>query len=280
MASLSLLSPAKLNLFLHITGQRADGYHTLQTLFQLLDYGDKMHFASNSSGKCVLDTPISNIPDDENLIIRAANALQQASQTTQGANISIDKTLPMGGGLGGGSSNAATTLIALNHLWQTGLSREALAAIGIGLGADVPVFVHAHTAWAEGVGEILTPITLAEQWFVVIKPDCHVCTATIFSHQQLTRDTDAITVAAFLDQGGRNDCEAIVSEHYPEVANALDWLRKHHSNAALTGTGACVFARFDNEVEAENLAANLPNDWEHFVAKGINQSPGFDDLSE
>jgi len=256
MASLSLLSPAKLNLFLHITGQRADGYHTLQTLFQLLDYGDKMHFASNSSGKCVLDTPISDIPDDENLIIRAANALQQASQTTQGAYISIDKTLPMGGGLGGGSSNAATTLIALNHLWQTGLSREALAAIGIGLGADVPVFVHAHTAWAEGVGEILTPITLAEQWFVVIKPDCHVCTATIFSHQQLTRDTDAIS--------GRNDCEAIVSEHYPEVANALDWLRKHHSHAALTGTGACVFARFDNEAEAENLAANAMRRFESF----------------
>lgn len=275
---LTLLSPAKLNLFLHITGRRVDGYHNLQTLFQLLDYGDTISFSSHNERHCQLNTTIAGVTHDENLIIKAARALQKATDCSLGANISIEKKLPMGGGLGGGSSNAATTLVALNYLWQTKLSADELANIGVNLGADVPVFVYAQTAWAEGIGEQLTPVTLDEQWFIVIKPNCHVCTASIFSHEQLTRDTDAITVAAFLDQGGRNDCESVVSTLYPEVAEALDWLRQFNQSAALTGTGACVFASFANKTDAEKVAAEIPDDWQHFIARGIQRTPGFKEL--
>ena len=275
---LTLLSPAKLNLFLHITGRRVDGYHNLQTLFQLLDYGDTISFSSHNERHCQLNTTIAGVTHDENLIIKAARALQKATDCSLGANISIEKKLPMGGGLGGGSSNAATTLVALNYLWQTKLSADELANIGVNLGADVPVFVYAQTAWAEGIGEQLTPVTLDEQWFIVIKPNCHVCTASIFSHEQLTRDTDAITVAAFLDQGGRNDCESVVSTLYPEVAEALDWLRQFDQSAALTGTGACVFASFANKTDAEKVAAEIPDDWQHFIARGIQRTPGFKEL--
>lgn len=278
MSSLSLLSPAKLNLFLHITGRRSDGYHTLQTLFQLLDHGDQMHFEANNSGLCELKSSMLGVPEQDNLIIKAAEALKAVTHSPLGASIKIDKKLPMGGGLGGGSSNAATTLLALNYLWQTGLSAHELAEIGLKLGADVPVFVYARSSWAEGIGERLNPVDLPETWFVVIKPDCHVCTASIFSHQQLTRDTDAITVAAFLEQGGHNDCENVVCDQHPEVAEALNWLRQFDQKAALTGTGACVFARFDNEADAQTTASQVPKGWEHFVAKGINQSLGFDRL--
>jgi len=277
---ITLLSPAKLNLFLHITGQRPDGYHSLQTLFQLLDYGDELTFEANNSGVCQLTTPLAGVDNNNNLIIKAAQALKEATHCTLGANISIDKRLPMGGGVGGGSSNAATTLLALNHLWQTKLTLDELANIGLHLGADVPVFVYGQTAWAEGIGDVLTPVSLVEQWFIVIKPDCHVCTASIFSNEQLTRDTDAITVAAFLDQGGHNDCETVVSKLYPAVAKTLVWLRQHVDSAALTGTGACVFARFETKAEAEKVASHIPYNWDYFIAKGIDRIAGFEQLSQ
>ena len=272
MDSLQLLSPAKLNLFLHITGRRPDGYHELQTLFQLLDYGDTLTFQVRNDAKLQLTPAIEGLANNDNLIIKAAQQLQRACGVVKGAEIIIDKKLPMGGGLGGGSSNAATTLIALNHLWETTLSTEELSAIGIHLGADVPVFIHGYSAWAEGIGEKLEPLELAEYWYLVVKPTCHVSTEEIFSHQQLTRDTAAITVAAFFEQGGHNDCETVVSQCYPEVAEALIWLRQF-GFAQLTGTGACVFARFDDKHQAQAILNKTPAKWECFIAKGINRSP-------
>lgn len=286
MTSLTLPSPAKLNLFLHITGRRADGYHNLQTVFQLLDYGDDLHFTPRSDDQILLHHHLADVPTEHNLIIKAAKLLKQylqkggASLQTptdltrfiHGVDITLDKRLPMGGGLGGGSSNAATTLLALNHLWKAQLPIETLATLGLRLGADVPVFVHGFSAWAEGIGEDLQAIELPEPWYLVIKPNCHVATAEIFSNQELTRDTAAITVAAFFEQGGHNDCESVVCQHYPEVKKALKWLN-NHENAQLTGTGACVFARFATRSQAEAVRNNTPTEWECFIAKGINQSP-------
>jgi 4-diphosphocytidyl-2-C-methyl-D-erythritol kinase len=269
---LSLFSPAKLNLFLHILGRREDNYHELQTVFQLLDYGDTLHFEAREDNQLRLSPEIPGVAEQDNLIIKAASALQKTSTKPVGANIQLDKRLPMGGGVGGGSSNAATTLIALNFLWKTHLSTEELCEIGIFLGADVPVFIKGHSAWAEGIGERLQAIDLPEQWYVVIKPDCHVSTGDIFSSEELTRDTAAITVAAFFEQGGHNDCETVVCKAYPEVKKALDWLSQHAS-AQLTGTGACVFAAFSNESEALAVQTKVPRHWECFVAKGTNHSP-------
>ncbi len=278
LMNLTLLSPAKLNLFLHILGRRTDGYHQLQTVFQLLDYGDTMNFALRDDKQIVLSKAIAGIENEDNLIIKAAKALQTSTGSHQasGVTIQIDKQLPMGGGLGGGSSNAATTLVALNHLWRTNLNCKELCDIGITLGADVPVFIQGHSAWAEGIGEQLQAIDLPEKWFLVIKPDCHVPTIDIFSREELTRDTLAITVAAFFEQGGKNDCELVVCKYYPEVAKALKWLR-NHTTARLTGTGACIFAAFSNESDAkrvykEALKQGEENRWACFVAKGINQS--------
>jgi len=267
--TLSLLSPAKLNLFLHITGRRDDGYHQLQTLFQLLDWGDQLHFMPSDSGAITLDGCDLDIPLEENLIFRAARMLQRG---TLGVRITLDKKIPAGGGLGGGSSNAATTLLALNHLWGLGMPLSQLQALGAELGADVPVFVGAHTAWAEGIGEILTPVDLPERWFLILVPDCHVSTAEIFSHQQLTRNSPAIKMAAFFEGDSRNDCQQLVRRFYPEVDNALKKL-ENFGEARLTGTGACVFASFGTAAEARAAQRQMPREWTSIVARGINVSP-------
>jgi len=267
--TLSLLSPAKLNLFLHITGRRPDGYHELQTLFQLLDWGDDLHFTANNSGQVTLGGSFQGIPDNENLIMRAARLLPGDKP---GVHIEVEKRIPTGGGLGGGSSNAATTLLALNHLWQLGLTGGKLQSLGAQLGADVPVFTAGRTAWAEGVGEILTPVELPPNWYLVIAPDCHVSTAEIFSNEQLTRDTSPIKIAAFFEGHSRNDCQNLVRNLYPEVDNALKWL-ENFGEARLTGTGACVFARFPDESEARSALGQLPKQLTAFVAQGTNESP-------
>ncbi len=266
---LSLLSPAKLNLFLHITGRRDDGYHQLQTLFQLLDWGDQLHFEPNNSGTITLNGCDLDIPLEENLIFRAAQLLQH---DTLGAQITLDKKIPAGGGLGGGSSNAATTLLALNHLWGLGIAQEQLQALGAKLGADVPVFVGAHTSWAEGIGDILTPIDLPERWFLILVPKCHVSTAEIFSHQQLTRNSPAIKMAAVFEGDSRNDCQQLVRRLYPEVDDALKELDTF-GEARLTGTGACVFASFGTAAEARAAQRQMPREWNSIVAQGINESP-------
>ena len=270
--TLSLPAPAKLNLFLHITGRRADGYHLLQTLFQFLDHGDTLHFSPRDDGQIHLLSDLPGVAPEDNLIVRAARSLQQASGTRLGADIRLDKRLPMGGGIGGGSSDAATTLVGLNHLWQTGLSLEQLAELGIRLGADVPVFVHGRAAWAEGVGEQLTPVELDEPWYLVVVPPCQVSTAEIFSDERLTRDTPPITLAAFREHGGRNDCLPVVMTRYTEIRNTLILLN-NFCEAKMTGTGSCLFGAFPNEREADKVRARLPATLQAFVAKGCNVSP-------
>ncbi len=272
LSSLRLLSPAKINLFLHITGRRADGYHELQTLFQLLDYGDELEFNLRADGQISLSPQLPDLPAEKNLIVRAAKLLKERTKCPLGIDIKLNKYLPMGGGLGGGSSNAATTLIALNHLWSTGLNKQELAEIGIALGADVPVFVHGKTAWAEGVGEHIQPLELDKVWYCVLAPRCHVSTAEIFSQKDLTRDTSAITIPAFLNQGGKNDCQLIVERLYPEVAEAVKWLNQF-APAKMTGTGACVFAPFSSQTAARVIFEQRPSQFGGFVAEGINTSP-------
>lgn len=271
-ATLSLPAPAKLNLFLHITGRRADGYHLLQTLFQFLDHGDTLHFTPREDGQIRLLTELPGVAAEDNLILRAARRLQQVSGTRLGADIVLDKRLPMGGGIGGGSSDAATTLVGLDHLWQTDLGEDRLAALGLELGADVPVFVRGRTAWAEGVGEQLTPVEVDEPWYLVVVPPCHVSTAEIFSDERLTRDTTPITLAAFREHGGRNDCLPVVTARYPEIRNTLILLNKF-CEAKMTGTGSCLFGAFPNEREADKVRARLPATLQAFVAKGCNTSP-------
>ena len=272
MSTLTLPSPAKLNLFLHITGRRPDGYHKLQTLFQLLDYGDELQLSSTDSSEIRLLNPVAGVATENNLIYRAAKLLQQASQVKKGAEIAITKRLPMGGGIGGGSSNAATTLVGLNTLWKTQLTPDQLSELGRQLGADVPVFVQGNTAWAEGIGEHLRAIEIPERWYLVLAPNCQVSTATIFSHKDLTRDTPAITVAAFLERGGKNVCQPLVERLFPQVRDAVEWLNKF-SPAQLTGTGACVFASFSSKENAEAILAKRPEQYHGFVARGVNLSP-------
>lgn len=276
---LTLLSPAKLNLFLLVTGRRTDGYHSLQTLFQLLDYGDTLRFARSDA--LTLAPELPGVPSADNLILRAAKLLQQHTGCRQGATIEIDKRLPMGGGIGGGSSNAATTLLALNHLWNLQLSLAELAALGLQLGADVPVFVHGHTAWAEGIGEQLKPVALPPRNYLILVPPCSVSTARIFSDSALTRNSSPITIRAFLREGGRNDCEPVTRKLYPEVDLALTELSRF-APAQMTGTGACVFATFDSEDGDERSATEtvlqqvlqrLPATFRGFVATGVNRSP-------
>ena len=270
-ATLTLPAPAKLNLFLHITGRRADGYHELQTLFQFLDHGDELGFALREDGEIHLRTPIDGVPHDSNLIVRAARLLQQESGTTLGADIWLDKRLPMGGGIGGGSSDAATTLLGLNHLWQTGLDEDRLAALGLRLGADVPVFVRGRAAFAEGVGEQLQAVELSEPWFLVAVPQVFVSTAEVFTAPELTRNTPPIKVRSLLEGGGHNDCQPVVEARYPEVRNALILLNKFVP-ARLTGTGACVFGSFPNRDDADKVARQLPATLPSFVAQGRNIS--------
>lgn len=268
---LSLFSPAKLNLFLHITGKREDGYHNLQTLFQLLDFGDRIEFSTNTTGKVELSPSIPGLPTDQNLIYQAAQILQQHSGCSLGANIWLEKFLPMGGGLGGGSSNAATTLLGLNKLWQLNLTEKTLMKIGVQLGADVPVFILGQTAWAEGVGERLTPVEMPNHWYLVLVPNTHVSTAKVFAHQGLTRNSHPIKIRAFLEQGGKNDCQSVVEALYPEVKKARQWLAQF-AEARLTGTGACLFAKFDSETDAQSVYEQIPAPWTGFVAKGVNHS--------
>ncbi len=271
-STLSLPAPAKLNLFLHVTGRRPDGYHSLQTLFQFLDYGDTLHFTVRSDGQLRLSSALPGVASEDNLILRAARLLQQSTGSSLGIDIQLDKRLPMGGGLGGGSSDAATTLVGLNQLWQTRLSLEQLAALGLQLGADVPVFVHGHAAWAEGVGEQLTPVELDQPWYLIVVPPCQVSTAEIFSDELLTRDTSPITLAAFREHGGRNDCLPVVMARYTEIRNTLILLNKY-CEAKMTGTGSCLFGAFPNEREADKVRARLPATLHTFVARGCNVSP-------
>ena len=271
-ATLHIASPAKLNLFLHITGRRPDGYHELQTIFQLIDFGDTLEITARDDGELRLHTTLPELANDDNLILRAARALREASGSTRGADIVLHKRIPMGAGLGGGSSNAASTLLALNRLWQTTLDVAQLCALGLRLGADVPLFVQGESAWAEGIGERLTPVTLPPKFFVVLCPDCHVSTRDIFSSEQLTRHTSAIKMAAFLAGQTRNDCENLVRSLYPPVDEALVWLGRF-GPARMTGTGASVFAGFDSEEQASAVLAQLPRHWKGFAARGLQRSP-------
>lgn len=283
-ATITLPSPAKLNLFLHIVGRRPDGYHELQTLFQFLDYGDDITLSLTPEQPGIrLERPVSGVADEDNLVIRAARALaKKASGELPGVTIGITKRLPMGGGLGGGSSNAATTLLGLNHLWKLGLGLDDLAQTGLTLGADVPVFVRGHAAFGEGVGEKLTPAFPPEDWFVVLKPACNINTGKIFSEQGLTRDTPRIRIAPAFEGDAsrcRNDCEDVVRRLYPEVNESMEWLAEF-GPARLTGTGACIFGRFPTESAARIIWESKPSGITGFVAKGVNVSPLHQKLTE
>ena len=283
MNSLVLPSPAKLNLFLHILGRRPDGYHELQTLFQFLNYGDTLTLTARTDGRIVIEQPLPGVTDEENLIVRAARQLAAtAGHTTPGVSIAVDKQLPMGGGLGGGSSNAATTLVGLNRLWGLNRSLDELAELGLSLGADVPVFVRGHAAWGEGVGERLTDANPPEDWFLVIKPPCDISTKEIFSEQGLTRDTPGIKIAPAFEGDAsryRNDCEDVVRRLYPEVHQSLEWLAQF-GPARLTGTGACIFGRFPTESAARIIWESKPSGITGFVAQGVNISPLHKKLTE
>ena len=270
LSALEACSPAKLNLFLHVTGRRADGYHNLQTVFQLLNWGDEMRFERREAPGVTLSGDTDDIAPADNLILRAANALDAPDL---GAHIHIRKQIPRGGGLGGGSSNAATTLLALNRLWQLDLDRDALMTIALTLGADVPVFTMGHSAWAEGIGEELTPITLPPSWYVIVLPACTVSTAEIFADPQLTRHTAPITVQAFFSGAGHNDLQDVVLPRYPEVQQAWEWLHQQSPKAKMTGSGACVFAALETEESARQIAAKAPDGLRVVVAEGVNRLP-------
>ncbi len=265
-------SPAKLNLFLHILGRNEQGYHLLQTLFQMLDVGDKLAFTLTDDEKITMDRPLDGVPDEQNLIIRAARLLQSSCGISNGAVITLDKVLPMGGGIGGGSSNAATTLVALNELWNCKLNTTQLAALGLSLGADVPIFIHGETAFASGVGEQIHPVHIEQQWYLVANPGIHVSTAEVFAAPELKRDTPAIRWQDYNFEKTQNDCQILVTNTHPEVAKLLQWL-VHYAPSRMTGTGACVFATFASEAQAREVQAKLPKKWNSFVAKGVKQSP-------
>ncbi|WP_459175640.1 4-(cytidine 5'-diphospho)-2-C-methyl-D-erythritol kinase [Ewingella americana] len=265
-------SPAKLNLFLYITGQRPDGYHELQTLFQFVSYGDSLGFTPRSDGQIVLTTPVAGVANEDNLVVRAARLLQRHTQSTLGADIALTKRLPMGGGLGGGSSNAATVLIALNTLWNCGLTDEQLAALGVTLGADVPVFVMGHAAFAEGIGEILHPVTPAEKWYLVAHPGIHIPTPAIFGDPELIRNTPKRPINVLLSTAWTNDCQPIARKRFCEVEQLVSWLLEY-APSRMTGTGACVFAEFNSEHEAREVLRQIPAWVSGFVAKGVNVSP-------
>ncbi|MCH1491027.1 MAG: 4-(cytidine 5'-diphospho)-2-C-methyl-D-erythritol kinase [Luminiphilus sp.] len=272
--TLTCLSPAKLNLFLHVVGRRPDGRHNLQTVFRLLDWGDDMTFELAGHGGCTLESAMPDVPPSENLILQAAQLILARAESTTGVRIRIEKRIPMGGGLGGGSSNAATTLLAINQLLNLGYSAENLAEMGLQLGADVPVFVHGQSAWAEGLGETLTGIELPERWYVLLRPSCHVSTAEIFNAPELTRNTAPITMSAFFAGGARNDLQSVVVKRHPEVHKALKILGKS-TPAMMTGSGACVFAEVDSENRARAIAAEMPESMAPIVARGLNQRPPF-----
>jgi 4-diphosphocytidyl-2-C-methyl-D-erythritol kinase len=270
-------APAKLNLFLHVTGKRPDGYHLLQTVFQLVDYGDMLHFEVRDDGELCRTTHISGVAEESDLIVRAAKLLQRemGAGKKRGANIAIEKRLPLGGGLGGGSSNAATTLIALNHLWQTNLTRIELMALGLQLGADVPFFLFGQNAFAEGVGEKLVPVTTPDRWFVVIEPGISVPTGAVFSAPELTRNTKPVTIADFSAAPigfGKNDLQVVATDLFSPVADAVEWLRKY-GEARMTGSGSCVFCSFEQEQQAEQVLNEVPAGWKAWKARAITRHP-------
>jgi len=276
-------APAKLNLFLHVVGRRADGYHLLQTVFRFLDFGDSLQITPRSDAEIKLLTPLAGVPESSDLCWRAASLLQQHTGCRLGADIGLIKRVPMGGGLGGGSSDAATVLLALNRLWGVNLPRAELQALGLALGADVPVFVFGRSAFAEGVGEVLTAWTPEPASYVVLTPPVHVATAAIFTHPGLTRNTPSIRIAALFDGFGRNDLQPLACALYPEIAEYLAWLDEHagehvgvDGNARMTGSGACVFAGFPSRDEAERVFAMRPGQMSGFVADGLDQHPLID----
>jgi 4-diphosphocytidyl-2-C-methyl-D-erythritol kinase len=269
-------APAKLNLFLHILGRRADGYHELQTCFQFVDLCDEISFKVRKDGEIRRRTDVAGVGEETDLCVRAARALQKAAGSTLGADISLLKRIPIGGGLGGGSSDAATCLVALNHLWGLNLSTDELATMGLKLGADVPVFVRGRAAWAEGVGERITllypPLAPAENNYLILKPNVFVSTAAVFQDPELTRNSPPITISGFLATGGMNDCLAVVRRRFPEVAQAFDWLSSF-GPARLTGTGACVFLACATEARGREVLREVPAAWTGFLARGLNDSP-------
>ena len=265
-------APAKLNLFLHVTGRRADGYHLLQTAFRFIDYADRISFSPRNDNAIVLANPLPGVPPESDLTVRAARLLQAESGSSQGVTITVEKRLPMGGGLGGGSSDAATVLLALNHLWQLGLSRQRLQEIGLTLGADVPVFVFGQNAFAEGVGEELRGISLPPAWYVVLEPPVQVPTAAIFTAPELKRDTPAIHAADWQPGCGGNDLQAVAAARFPVVAEYLQWLSTF-GEARMTGSGACVFAEFAQRTDAERVIEQLGKDRCGWIAAGLDQHP-------
>ena len=269
-------APAKLNLFLHVTGRRADGYHTLQTLFRFIDLHDTLHFSLRADGAVHRTNTVEGVAEEADLCVRAARLLQSETGCTAGVDIAVEKRIPMGGGLGGGSSDAATTLIALNRLWSLGLTRARLMRLGLRLGADVPVFVFGENAFAEGVGEELQACPLPEAWYVVLFPPVHVPTAQIFAHPELTRDTVSITMRALakrqFEQQLRNDLQSVVCGLYPEVGRYITWLG-NFGKARMTGSGACVFAEFAGRSRAEAVLRQLPHQMRGVVAQGLARHP-------
>ena len=275
MNKLVYSAPAKLNLFLHVVGRRSDGYHLLQTVFRFLDFSDQMKFTIRDDGEIQLHTPIPGVPAEKNLCIQAAQLLQKESGTSLGVEIFLEKFIPMGGGLGGGSSDAATTLLALNRLWDLNWSREKLMELGLSLGADVPVFIFGENAFAEGVGEKLKPIKLLPAWYLVLTPPVHVSTADIFASKELTRNTIPVRIPPFSVGLGHNDLESVVCLAYPEVARHLEWLRQldRTTMVAMTGSGACVFAEFITESAARMALASTPIGMSGFVVQGLDRHP-------
>lgn len=268
-------APAKLNLFLHVVGRRPDGYHLLQTVFRFIDFSDQISFKLRDDGVIKLHNPIAGVPEEKDLCVRAAKLLQQKTGATQGVDIFLQKQIPMGGGLGGGSSDAATTLLALNHLWKVNVSPEQLLELGLQLGADVPVFIFGQNAFAEGVGEKLAAIELPPAWYLVLVPPVQVSTAEIFTSKELTRNTIPITIPPFSVWQGQNDLELVVCRAYPEVARCLEWLKRLENTtiAAMSGSGACVFAEFATEQAARAAFEQIPDDVKGFVAKGLDCHP-------
>ena len=270
-SEIKIVSPAKINLFLHILGKRSDGYHDLQTLFQLVEVGDHMTFCNTDSGKITISSKNLDIADEDNLVFKAAKAIHRPGL---GANIFLEKKIPSGAGLGGGSSNAATTLVVLNYLWNLGIKKNRLVQMGTKIGADVPVFVGGRSALATGKGECLSAIDLPNRWYVIIFPNCHVDTGKIFSREELTRNSTPITMSDFFKGRSRNDCQEVVSRLFEEVEEALRWLGKR-GDSRLTGTGGSVFAGFDSIDEARDTALAVPKQWWSICTRGINQSPLF-----
>ncbi|MCH9639454.1 MAG: 4-(cytidine 5'-diphospho)-2-C-methyl-D-erythritol kinase [Betaproteobacteria bacterium] len=272
---LTFPAPAKINLFLHVIGRRQDGYHLLQTVFRFLDFSDQLSFAVRPDGLIKLHTPISGVPEEQDLCVRAAKLLQKESGVNLGIDIHLKKIIPMGGGLGGGSSDAATTLLALNQMWGLNWDKQQLIALGLQLGADVPVFVFGKNAFAEGIGEKLAAVKLPSAWYLVLIPPVQVSTAEIFTSKELTRNTIPIKIPPFSIWQGHNDLQSVVCQKYPDVARYLEWLKqlKNTTIAAMSGSGACVFAEFTTEIAARTAFENIPAGMSGFVARGLDDHP-------